>query len=91
MFIFIVELIFSLRLFVNVALFVPQIIKLYKTKNAEGISLLTFSGFVFIQFFTFLHGYIKHDYLLMIDYIFSLLTCGTATIMIIFYRLKKDN
>lgn len=83
-----IEIVFSLGLFINAALFIPQIIRLYKSKNAEGFSLLTFGGFNAIQIFIILHGYLHRDYLLIGGYILSLITCGTVTYMIFLYRKK---
>jgi MtN3 and saliva related transmembrane protein len=82
----IIEAIFSLGLFINAALFVPQAIKIFKTKDSKELSLLTFAGFNFIQLFTLLHGYLHKDYLLIIGYALSIITCGTVTLLIIFYR-----
>lgn len=86
-----IEGVFSLGLFINAVLFVPQIIKLYKTKNSEGLSLLMFVGFFLIQIFIFLHGYLHQDYLLMGGYALSLITCGTVSFLIIWYRFKANN
>lgn len=84
-----IETVFSVGLFINAILFIPQIIRLYRTKNSTGLSLLTFAGFNFIQLFTLLHGYLRKDYLLMTGYFFSLITCGAVTCLILIYR--KDN
>lgn len=81
-----IEIVFSLGLFINAILFVPQIIQLYKTKNSKGFSLLTFGGFNFIQFFVVLHAYLHNDYLLLFGYVLSFITCGVVTLMIIRYR-----
>ncbi len=83
-----VEIIFSLGLFINAVLFIPQIIRLYKTKNSQGISLVTFGGFSIIQFFTVLHAYLHQDILLLLGFLLSLITCGIVTFLIIFYRCK---
>ncbi len=85
-----IEIIFSLGLFFNAALFVPQAIKLWKTKKAEGLSLTTFAGFNVIQLFIILHAYILHDALLMFGYTLSLITCGFVTVFIIKYRDKPS-
>lgn len=85
----IIETIFGLGLFVNAILFIPQIISLYKAKDSKEISLLTFAGFNLIQLFTLLHGYLHDDYLLVLGYFLSLITCGTVTVMIIVYRRNK--
>lgn len=83
-----IEVIFSLGLFINAALFIPQAIKLYRKKDSKELSLLTFGGFLLIQLFIFLHGYLHKDYVLMIGYLFSLVTCGAVTLLIIMYRKK---
>lgn len=83
-----IEIIFGLGLFLNAALFIPQIIKLYKTKNVQGFSLLTFAGFNLIQLFTLLHGYLHQAYLLMFGYVLSLIACATVSTMIICYKDK---
>lgn len=85
-----VEFIFGFGLFLNAGLFIPQIISLYKAKSSKGISLLMFLGFNFIQLSTILHAYYQSDYLLMIGYILSLLSCGMVTSLIIVYR-KNNN
>jgi MtN3 and saliva related transmembrane protein len=82
----VIEFIFGLALFVNALLFVPQIIQLLRTKNADGLSLITFAGFNLIQLFTVLHGYLHHDYLLMVGNLMSLLTCGIVACLIVKYK-----
>ena len=54
-----VEISFSISLFINALLFVPQIIKLWQTKEAKDLSLLTFAGFNLIQILAVLHGYLE--------------------------------
>lgn len=85
----IVEIGFGLGLFANVLLFIPQIISLYKVKNSQGLSLLTFGGFNLIQLFTVLHAYLFKDYLLFWGYLLSLITCGVVTVLICWYRIKN--
>lgn len=81
-----VNLIFSLGLFFNAALFIPQAIALFRRKNSKGLSLLTFAGFNVMQFFTALHGYLVGDYLLMAGFLLSFMTCGVVTLLILLYR-----
>ncbi len=85
-----IEVAFSLSLFINALLFVPQILKLIKTKNSEGLSLLTFGGFWLIQLFMTLHGILRGDILLVVGCLFSLLTCGCVVLLIVFYKVKKN-
>jgi MtN3 and saliva related transmembrane protein len=80
------DIFFMMGAFLNAALFVPQILLLYRTKNAQNVSLLMFLGFNFIQFTTALHGYISKDYILMLGYSLSFVTCGLVTMLILFYR-----
>ena len=81
-----VDLVFSLGLFFNAILFVPQAVTIFRKKDAQGLSLLTFGGFNVMQFFTALHGYLVRDYLLMGGFLLSFLTCGTVTFLILYYR-----
>jgi len=84
----IIETFFSLGLFINAALFIPQIIALWKAKDSKELSLVTFGGFNLIQFFTILHGYVRQDYLLTIGFLLSFITCGIVTVLIVIYRYK---
>ncbi|MCR5225342.1 MAG: hypothetical protein K6C34_04630 [Alphaproteobacteria bacterium] len=83
-----VEFVFACGLFINALLFIPQAREIYVAKNAQGQSLLAFSGFNMIQLFTVLHAYIHDDYILLIGSALSFITCGTVTILIIFYQFK---
>lgn len=84
-----IELMFGLSMFINSILFIPQAIKIYKTKNASGLSCTTFAGFNIIQIFTILHGYIRNDYTLMVGIALSLFTSGIVTFLIFFYKNKR--
>jgi MtN3 and saliva related transmembrane protein len=81
-----VEVFFAISLFFNAILFIPQAIKIHKRKNAEGVSLLTFSGFNLIQFFTILHALLVKDHILLIGFLLSFITCGYVTFLIIKYK-----
>lgn len=87
-FIHIIEVLFSLGLFINAGLFVPQAIKLYRTKNPQGLSLITFAGFNLIQLLAVLHGIIHKDPILILGFSLSLITCGMVTFLLICYRNK---
>lgn len=85
----IVEIFFSISLSINAAVFIPQLIKLYKTKNPGSLSFLTFLGFNFMQLFGTLHCYLKNDYWPMFGWAASLIICGCITVMIVFYKLNR--
>lgn len=87
----IIEFGFSISLLVNALLFLPQIKSLLKFKSTKGISLTTFVGFNIIQFFTLLHGLLTKDYLLAAGYLLSIITCGTVSFLVIYYRYIKNN
>lgn len=82
----IVTAFFGIGLFFNASLFIPQAIQLYKNKDSKGCSLITFFGFCLSQISAICYGYIYGDYLLVIGYFMSLITCGTVTGLIMFYR-----
>lgn len=86
----IVEFGFSISLLVNAILFIPQAHVIYKTKSVKDVSLLTFVGFNVIQLFTVFHGILTHDYILVLGYLFSILTCGTVSVFIFYYRYIKN-
>lgn len=85
----IIEILFSLALFVNAALFIPQAIRLLQKEDSSELSLTTFAGFNAIQLLTALHGFINHDPILTIGSLLSLLTCGIVTLLIVYYRIKN--
>jgi MtN3 and saliva related transmembrane protein len=81
-----IEVMFGLGLFFNAALFIPQAIKIFKSKNVAGVSLITFAGFNLMQFFTILHAYLNNDYLLLFGFLLSFIFCGVVTILIFMYK-----
>ena len=70
-------------------LFIPQAYRLFKKKDSKELSLLTFGGFNFIQLFIMLYGIIHQDTLLIVGYSLSFMTCGSVTVLTIFYRLRQ--
>lgn len=84
-----IEFVFSMALFLNAILFIPQAVRIFKEKTAAGISFITFLGFLVIQFSIILHAIIVRDSLLLFGYFFSFLTCGVVVFLILFYR-KHD-
>jgi len=85
----IVAIVFGLGLFGNALLFVPQALAVWRKKTDEGISLITFGGFCLLQVIGVVHGFYEQDYSLVLGLGASFLTCGTATALTIFYRLRR--
>ena len=86
---FVIEFLFSIALFINAALFIPQAVRLYRLKNAENMSLMTFGGFSLIQIVMILHGVLHKDVLFMLGMMLSFVSCGAVTVQIIWYKLFK--
>ena len=82
----IVEIIVSISLILNALLFIPQLIKIIKNKNAKELSLITFIGFNIMQILMLLHGYFHQEPILIIGMLLSLITCGTVTISILHFK-----
>ena len=76
-----IEYVFSIALFINALLFIPQIIRIVKNKTVEGISITTFLGLLLIQFTVVLHGVIIGDNVLIYGYLLSMITCGSVVIL----------
>ncbi len=81
---------FGVSLFFNAMLFVPQIIKLIRMKDARDFSKITFVGFCLMQLCAILYGVVHHDFVLVVGYSLSLLTCGTVTILIFKFSYRKS-
>jgi MtN3 and saliva related transmembrane protein len=81
---------FGLGLLCNALLFVPQVLALWRKKNSEGVSLLTFGGFSVLQGIGIVHGCYQHDRSLILGMAASLITCGTVTFLTLFYRLRRS-
>jgi MtN3 and saliva related transmembrane protein len=85
----IVAVIFGLGLVCNALLFVPQVLAVWRKKTDEGISLVTFGGFSVLQVVGIVHGCFQHDISLILGMAASLLSCGTVTLLTVFYRVRR--
>jgi MtN3 and saliva related transmembrane protein len=80
---------FGLGLGCNAALFVPQVIAVWRKKSDEGISLITFGGFSVLQAIGIVHGLYEQDWSLILGMAASLLTCGSVAGLTLFYRVRR--
>jgi len=81
--------IFGGGLLINAGLFVPQAYKIFKEKDASGVSLTTFGGFNLLQTTGIIHGYFQNDPFLMWGMVASFITCGLVTAGRLIYRNEK--
>ncbi|HMT02413.1 MAG TPA: PQ-loop domain-containing transporter [Burkholderiales bacterium] len=81
-----IEFLFSCGMIINAILYIPQAIRIYKSKKVDGISLVTFIGFFLIQLTIVLHGVIVEDFFLVYGYLFSMITCGMVIVLTIIYK-----
>ena len=81
-----VNIVFGITLFSNAALFIPQALKLIRSKDPKSLSLVMFLGFNVGQIFSIWHSYYTKDKIFMIGSLATLITCGTITGLIIYYR-----
>jgi MtN3 and saliva related transmembrane protein len=80
---------FGIGLLGNALLFVPQAIAVWRKRSDEGISLLTFGGFSVLQVIGIVHGLYQRDPSLILGMAASLLTCGTVTLLTIYFRVQR--
>ncbi|MDR2724037.1 MAG: hypothetical protein LBB25_02410 [Holosporaceae bacterium] len=85
-FVWAIEIIFGIGMFLNAILFIPQAIKIYNKKNSDGLSVVTFIGFNIVQLSAVFHGYIHEDLILMFGSMLSFFLCGVVTFLITFYK-----
>jgi MtN3 and saliva related transmembrane protein len=79
-------LLFGFSLFANAMLFVPQAVKIIRKKSSKGLSFITFGGFCLFQLVAISYGWIRNDNIILIGYLFSLITCGAVTLLMVLYR-----
>ena len=69
--------------------FVPQIIKIYRTKSIENISILTLWQFGFGVTLWMIYGIYRKDNILIISNFISLITLITLIILYYYYYYKN--
>jgi len=82
----IVAIAFGLGLLANAALFVPQAVRIFRSKHAKDVSLVTFAGFNLLQVIGICHGALQRDPSLLIGMTASFLACGAVTAGALVYR-----
>ena len=82
-----IQHLFYLALLLNSTILLPQIIKIFKTKNVKNLSIISFLGFLFMQIITLLHAIFHQDIALAIGMALSSATTGTLIVQIIIYAI----
>ena len=82
------DFVFGAGLFINACLFIPQAWRLYKTKDAEGISLVTFGGFICISLTAVVNGYFYSNWAMVVGYMLTIFSCGVVVGLAAYYKIK---
>jgi len=82
----IVTFLFGLGFVFNASLFIPQALRIIKTKSARNISLLTFAGFNVLQINGAFYGYYQNDLILLYGNVISFICCFAVTFLATYYR-----
>lgn len=80
------DIIFALCLLLNAGIFVPQALEIYRHKNTENVSLVTFLGFNLVQVLSVINGIFYDDPILIIGSLLAIVTCGSVSCLIVYYR-----
>jgi len=81
----VVALVFGFAMVLNACLFIPQAWHLWRTKSAQGVSVVSFAGFNALQLIGVAHGFFQRDFALMTGMLASFLTCGSVTLLAAYY------
>lgn len=72
--------------FMIVISYIPQIVKLYRKKNSEDVSVYTYISFLIAQILFLIYGFIKVDLPIIMVNIFSSVLCIINIMLIYIYR-----
>lgn len=86
-----ISYLFSMALVINAGVFVLQFARIVKQKNADGVSLWAFSGFLLIQLVTISYGFINHDLILAYGTLLGALTCTAVIVATAYYQSRPSN
>ncbi|MEI7562217.1 MAG: SemiSWEET family transporter [bacterium] len=67
----------------------PQVWKLYKTKSAENISLVTFTIFAVGTAIWTLYGILVHDMVLIMSFVVGVIGSWLCLFLAVKYKIKK--
>ena len=82
----VVDSIYGVSLIWDATVYIPQIVRLYRSKSPEGVSLLMFAGFNVSLGLAILNGFYYHDMVQAYGFIPSFTTCSIVTFLLIRYR-----
>lgn len=85
----VVDSIYGISLIWDATVYIPQIVRLYRRKSPEGVSLLMFAGFSVSLGLAILNGFYYHDAVQAYGFIPSFTTCSIVTFLLVRYRWLK--
>ena len=68
--------------------FLPQIIHIFKTREVQGVSFITFLGFNLIQLVSAIHGYETKNNTLFYSMIIAMSFSGIIVLQILFFKAR---
>lgn len=83
-----VDAVISVVLFIQAALYLPQIYRLWRLKDAQAVSIWMLLGGVGIGFFGVLYGHIHEKHLVLIGYALIFMVALITTVLALVYRVK---
>ena len=70
-----IELLFNLCICINAVMFLPQAYKIYQNKTPSGVSLVTYSCLLFVQFTFTLHFLMLNNYIAALSMFIGAIAC----------------
>ncbi len=85
-----VDMVVASALFINAALFLPQIIRIYRVREANAISIGMLVGMVIVSACGTLHGHFHHQHLVLLGYLLVFFMSLAVLAMTAYYRIKAS-
>ena len=87
---FIISTNFGIGSFLNVIFLFSQLWRIFKVKNSQGVSMITYAGFAYINLATVLYAWKLNASIMYYAYLASLIVNVGIIIAITIYRKNKN-
>ncbi|MDF1654309.1 MAG: PQ-loop repeat-containing protein [Coxiellaceae bacterium] len=85
-----IDMIISAVLFINAALYLPQIYRIYRVREANAVSIWMLVGSVLLGICGVLYGHFHHQHLMLLGYALIFVTSLIVLVMTCYYRTKAS-